>query len=84
MLLDAAVRELGGKVHDPDAFSAAIDHAKFQSVRGNFRFANDHFPIQDYYLREVYRDASGRITNKTVAKVFSDFQDVHAARCKMN
>ena len=39
--------------------------------------------IQDYYLREVYKDAGGRITNKTIGKVFTDFQDVHAEKCKM-
>jgi hypothetical protein len=56
----------------------------FDATRGKFRFNKNNFPIQDYYLREVYRDASGRITNKTIGKVFSDFQDVHAAKCKMN
>jgi branched-chain amino acid transport system substrate-binding protein len=84
LLVDAAVKQIGGKVEDKDALRKALSAAKFDATRGKFRFNKNNFPIQDYYLREVYRDASGRITNKTVAKVFSDFQDVHATRCKMN
>jgi len=61
----------------------ALTEAKFEPTRGKFRFNKNNFPIQDYYLREVYQDAGGHITNKTIAKVFSDFQDVHAAKCKM-
>jgi branched-chain amino acid transport system substrate-binding protein len=83
LLVDAAVKQIAGKVEDKDALRKALSEAKFDATRGKFRFNMNNFPIQDYYLREVYRDASGRITNKTVGKVFSDFQDVHAAKCKM-
>ena len=83
LLIDAAVKQIGGKVEDKEALRKALSEAKFDATRGKFRFNKNNFPIQDYYLREVYRDASGRITNKTVGKVFSDFQDVHAAKCKM-
>jgi branched-chain amino acid transport system substrate-binding protein len=78
------VKQIGGKVEDKDALRKALHEAKFESTRGKFRFNRNNFPIQDYYLREVYKDAIGRITNKTVGKVFSDFQDVHVAKCKMN
>jgi branched-chain amino acid transport system substrate-binding protein len=84
LLVDAAVKQIGGKVEDKEALRKALVDAKFDATRGKFRFNKNHFPIQDYYLREVYKDANGRITNKTVSKVFSDFQDVHAAKCKMN
>ena len=83
LLIDAAVKQIGGKVEDKEALRKALSEAKFDATRGKFRFNKNNFPIQDYYLREVYKDASGRITNKTVGKVFSDFQDVHAAKCKM-
>ncbi len=62
----------------------ALKAANFQSIRGPFKYDTNSFPIQDYYLREVYKDAGGKITNKTIGKVFTDFQDVHAAKCKMN
>ncbi|MBV8188974.1 MAG: ABC transporter substrate-binding protein [Alphaproteobacteria bacterium] len=83
LLVDAAVKQIGGKVEDKEALRRALVDAKFDATRGKFRFNKNNFPIQDYYLREVYRDADGRITNKTIAKVFNDFQDVHAAKCKM-
>ena len=83
LLVDAAVKQIGGKIEDKEALRKALIEAKFDATRGKFRFNKNNFPIQDYYLREVYKDAGGRITNKTVAKVFSDFQDVHAAKCKM-
>ena len=74
---------LRARAPKPAVAARALAEAKFDATRGKFRFNKNHFPIQDYYLREVYRDAGGRITNKTVGKVFSDFQDVHAAKCKM-
>jgi len=83
LLVDAAVKQIGGKVEDKEALRKALYEAKFDATRGKFRFNKNNFPVQDYYLREVYKDAGGRITNKTIAKVFSDFQDVHAAKCKM-
>ena len=83
LLVDAAVKQIGGKVEDKEALRKALTEAKFDATRGKFRFNKNNFPIQDYYLREVYKDAGGRITNKTIGKVFSDFQDVHAEKCKM-
>ena len=82
-LIAAAVRDTGGKIEDKDAFRAAMKAAKFDSPRGNFRFNTNNYPIQDYYLREVVKDASGRITNKTVGKVYADRADPFATRCKM-
>ena len=84
LLIDAAVKQIGGKVEDKDALRKALHDAKFDATRGKFRFNRNNFPIQDLYLREVYKDGSGRITNKTVGKVFSDFQDAHVGKCKMN
>jgi len=83
LLLDVAVKQVGGKIEDKDGFRKALREAKFDSTRGAFRFNKNQFPIQDYYLREVYKDGSGRITNKTVAKIFTQHQDVHASKCKM-
>ncbi|MBM3538129.1 MAG: ABC transporter substrate-binding protein [Alphaproteobacteria bacterium] len=83
LLLDAAVKQVAGKVEDKDAFRKALREVKFDSTRGAFRFNKNQFPIQDYYLREVYKDSSGRITNKTVGRIFSQHQDVHAAKCTM-
>ena len=59
MLLDSAIRSVKGDLANKDAFRAALRAAKFASVRGNFRFGNNHFVAQDWYIRTVVDDASG-------------------------
>jgi len=83
LMLDAAIKAVQGKVEDKDALAKALRTAKFDSVRGKFRLNNNNYPVQDYYLREVVKDASGRITNRTVGKIFSDHGDAFASKCKM-
>ncbi|WP_326541782.1 ABC transporter substrate-binding protein [Pseudorhodoferax sp.] len=82
-LIDAAVRDVKGKIEDKDAVRKALEAAKFESVRGAFKFGPNHFPVQNYYLREVVKDAQGRVTNKTVGRVFENHADAYAADCKM-
>jgi len=83
LLIDAAVREVKGKVEDTDALRKAMRNAKFQSVRGAFKFNRNHYPIQNYYLRVVGKDAQGRLVNKTLATVFKDHGDAYVQDCKM-
>ena len=61
-------------VKDADAFRSALAAAKFDSVRGKFKFNTNHHPIQDFYVREVVKDADGVLTNKIVATSFTDHQ----------
>lgn len=82
-LIDAAVRDSKGKLDDKAAVRKALEAAKFDSVRGNFKFNTNHFPIQDYYLRVIIKDAKGRITNRTLGTVFKGHADAYAASCKM-
>jgi branched-chain amino acid transport system substrate-binding protein len=83
MLIDAAMRDSKGKIEDKAAFRKALESANFKSVRGNFKLNKNHFPIQTYYLRQVVKDTSGRITNKTIGTIFSDHDDAYADQCKM-
>lgn len=83
LLLDSAVRKVQGKIEDGAAFRAALKAADYQSIRGAFRFNTNQYPIQDIYMREVYRDASGRIANRTVGKVLSSHADPFASACVM-
>lgn len=83
MLIDAAVRDVKGKVEDREAVIKALRAKKFQSVRGDFRWGNNNFPIQDWYLRVIGKDSQGRITNKVIGTVAKDVGDVHAAKCAM-
>ena len=68
MLIDSAVKAVGGKLDDKDALRAAIKAAKFDSVRGDFKFNTNQYPIQNYYLREIQKDAQGRLVNRIVGK----------------
>lgn len=83
MLIDSAVKKVKGNVEDKAAFQKALEAADFKSVRGPFKFNKNHFPIQDYYLRVVRKDEKGRITNRTMGKILSNFQDSFVGQCKM-
>jgi branched-chain amino acid transport system substrate-binding protein len=82
-LIEAAVRDSKGKLDDKVAVRKALEAAKFDSVRGAFKFNSNHFPIQDYYLRVITKDAKGRVTNRTLGTVFKAHSDAYAASCKM-
>ncbi len=82
-MIDAAVRDVKGKLDDKAAVRKALAAAKFESVRGAFKFNTNQYPIQDYYLRVITRDSKGRVTNRTLGKVFSNHTDAYAASCKM-
>jgi branched-chain amino acid transport system substrate-binding protein len=83
LLIDAAVRDVKGKVEDREAVIKALRAKKFQSVRGDFRWGNNNFPIQDWYLRVIGKDSQGRITNKVIGTVARDVGDIHAAKCPL-
>jgi len=82
LLLDSAIKTVGGDVSNKDAFRAALKEAKFASVRGKFKFGANQHPIQDIYVREVVAAGEG-VTNKIVGKVFIDHQDAYFSKCKM-
>ena len=83
MLIKSAVEATGGKLDDKDAVRNALMEAKFDSVRGGFKFGSNHMPIQNFYLREVVKDDEGRWTTKIVETVYENHTDPYAAECKM-
>jgi branched-chain amino acid transport system substrate-binding protein len=83
LLIDSAVRAVKGKVEDTEAVRKALKAAKFQSVRGAFKFNRNQYPIQNYYLRVVGKDAQGRIVNKTMGTIFKDRGDAYVQDCPM-
>jgi branched-chain amino acid transport system substrate-binding protein len=83
LLIDATVRAVKGKVEDVEATRKAMKTAKFDSVRGAFRFNKNQYPIQNYYLRVVGKDAQGRLVNKTIGTVFKDHGDAYVQDCAM-
>jgi branched-chain amino acid transport system substrate-binding protein len=53
-------------------------------VRGNFKFNNNGFPIQDQYIFEVAKDAKGRVSLKTIASPLKDHKDAYYTQCKLS
>jgi branched-chain amino acid transport system substrate-binding protein len=83
LLLDSAIAKVKGKVSDKDAFRAALKAADFKSVRGEFKFGNNNFPVQDLHVFEAYKDDKGRMTLKTIATPLKASADAYAEQCKM-
>lgn len=81
--INSAVEAVGGDLSKTDDMRTAMEKADFPSVRGSFSFGNNHFPIQNFYLREVVADADGVWTTKTVSTVLENSQDPYASTCKM-
>ena len=80
-LIKAAVESTGGNIGDIDAMRFALENTRFPSVRGKFRFGSNHFPIQNFYEREVVIDSQGRWTTSVRDAVLVDHQDSYAASC---
>ncbi len=59
LMIDAAIREVKGKLDDKDALRRRSSAANFDSVRG-VQVEHEPYPIQNYYLRIVGKDAQGR------------------------
>jgi branched-chain amino acid transport system substrate-binding protein len=83
LLIDSAVRAVGGNVANKDALRAAMMKADFKSLRGGFKFNTNHYPIQDFYLVKVAKRADGKYETQIVKKVFENYADTHAKDCAM-
>ncbi|ATG35725.1 MULTISPECIES: ABC transporter substrate-binding protein [Phaeobacter] len=69
-------------VDDKEAFRAALKAAEFDSVRGDFKFGDNHHPVQNIYVREVIQEGDV-FTNKIIATGLENHADAYAAECKM-
>ncbi|MDB5545193.1 MAG: transporter substrate-binding protein [Hyphomicrobiales bacterium] len=82
-LLDAAVKNVDGKIEDKKAFQKALENVKFDSIRGSFKFNSNHFPIQNYYLVQIEKDAKGRSVAALKGTVKEGLTDAYSGECKM-
>jgi branched-chain amino acid transport system substrate-binding protein len=81
VLIDSALKNVTGPVTDKGALRAALRKAEFKSLRGDFRFNVNGFPIQDFYLVKVAKRSDGKFQTEIVEKVFDDYSDVYAKEC---
>jgi branched-chain amino acid transport system substrate-binding protein len=83
-LIDSALKKVDGNLEDQDALRDALREADFQSLRGDFEFGNNHYPIQDFYLVEVAKRDDGKYQTEISQKIFDDYQDTYASECPMD
>ncbi|KIU45392.1 MULTISPECIES: ABC transporter substrate-binding protein [Bradyrhizobium] len=81
LLIDSAVKAVKGDLSNKDAVAAALRKADFTSLRGNFKFNNNGYPIQDFYLTKVAKRPDGKFQTEIVEKVFSNYGDRYAKDC---
>ena len=82
-LINSAVVAVKGDTSKKDEMKAEMEKANFKSVRGAFKFGNNHMPIQNFYLQDVVKDADGVLSLKTVATIVKDNQDKFHDKCPM-
>ena len=82
-LINSAVVAVKGDVSKKDAMRDEMRKANYKSVRGPYKYGNNHFPIQNFYLQDVVKDAEGNLTLKTVATIVKDSQDRFHDKCPM-
>jgi branched-chain amino acid transport system substrate-binding protein len=81
LLIDSAVKALKGDLTNKDAVSAALKKADFTSLRGDFKFNVNGYPIQNFYLTKVAKRADGKFQTEIVEKVFENYGDRYAKDC---
>ena len=81
MLIDSAVKAVKGDLGNKDAVAAALKKADFASLRGNFKFNTNGYPIQDFYLTKVAKRPDGKFQTEIVQKVFENYGDRYAKEC---
>jgi branched-chain amino acid transport system substrate-binding protein len=81
LLIDSAVKAVGGDLGNKDAVAAALKKADFTSLRGSFKFNTNGYPIQDFYLTKVAKRPDGKFQTEIVQKVFENYGDRYAKDC---
>jgi branched-chain amino acid transport system substrate-binding protein len=82
-LINSAVVAVKGDLSKKDAMRAEMRKANYASVRGPYKYGNNQFPIQNFYIQEAVKDADGTLTLKTVETIVQNDQDKSAAKCPM-
>ena len=82
-LINSAVVAVNGDLTKKDAMKTEMEKANFKSVRGSFRYGNNHIPIQNFYLIDAVKDPDGELSLKTVATIVENDQDRFHDKCPM-
>lgn len=82
-LIGSALKATSGNLKDPLGFRAALQAARFDSVRGDFRFGNNQHAVVDWHLLRVEADAQGKLVEVPVKIIAKAQVDSYAAKCAM-
>ena len=82
-LIDSAIKAVKGDLSNKEGMRKEMEKADFKSVRGNFKYGNNHIPIQNFYLQDAVKNADGSFALKTVTTIVKDDQDKFHAQCPM-
>ncbi len=83
MFIKSAIEAVDGDVSNVDGMREALKKAEYSSVRGDFKIGPNHYPIQNFYSREVIADDDGVWTTSVRETVLNMHQDVYASECSM-
>ena len=84
LLIDAAVRDTKGRLEDHEAVRKALKAARFDSVRGPFKFNTNQYPIQNYFVRTIGSDGKGGLVNKSFNEpILKNHGDAYVQNCAM-
>lgn len=82
-LIDSAIEAVAGDLSDRSALRAALRRADFDSVRGDFEFNRNHFPIHDLYLTQAVQRENGRYAMRAKRVIREDHGDAYASQCDL-
>lgn len=84
-LINSAVVAVNGDLSKKDAMRDEMRKVNFKSVRGSYKYGNNHIPIQNFYLQDVVKgeDKEFPLSLKTVATIVKDSQDRFHDKCPM-
>jgi branched-chain amino acid transport system substrate-binding protein len=83
MLIASAAEALKGDLANKDKVRAEMKKANFKSLRGDFKYNTNQFPIQNFYIQEAVKDPEGMMTVKTIATAVKDGKDPYYEKCPM-
>ena len=83
MLIASAAEALKGDLSDKAKVRAELKKANFKSLRGDFKYNTNNFPIQNFYIQEAVKDPQGVMTVKTIATAVKDAKDPYYEKCPM-
>ncbi len=83
-LIDSAITAVKGDLSNKEGMRKAMEKADFKSVRGAFKFGNNHIPIQNFYLQDAVKNADGSYSLHTVTTIVKNDQDKFHDKCPMH